>query len=373
MKFAFLFLTYDNIYNIDTLLKFIDTDNLYIHPKFPDKVNDNIKKYVIKNLVPTKWAEYSIVKASLNLLKEAYNNKENDYFILLSSDSYPLFNKVMFKKNFMKLNKNLSTFKYIGKIDIFYKSAQWWILTRNDAAIILNTINKYYKLFENTKIYGSAIDELYFLSVLYFENSSYIYNKHNIIYSKWIKYSSAFHPITINKVTEIDLKEIKESNAFFIRKVLNNFILKPIKYKDFLYIICVGDLTKNIEQINRFINNNKLNSDFIILCSNKNNNLKLNLDNILYIYYTNYKYFYNNFFEICIEYNNLFKKYNNGIIYITESFIINEYDILINNNIINQAKRLLYVNLKDSEDNDAYYTLLFSSNFKNKNIIKIQK
>jgi hypothetical protein len=370
MKFAFLFLTYDNIYNSDVLLNFIGNDNLYIHPKFPNKINNNMKKYVINNLVPTKWGDYSIVKATLNLLKEAYNNKENDYFILLSSDSYPLFNKNIFKKNFMKLDKNMSTFFFIKKIDIFYKSRQWWILTRTDANIILNTINKYSKLFINTKINISAVDEIYFLSVLYFENSSYKYNNYNIIYSKWIKYSRAYHPITINKVTNIDLKEIKESKAFFIRKVLNNFSLTPIKYKDFLYIICVGDLTNNIEQLNIFINYNKLHSDFIILCSNKNNNLKIKLDNILYIYYTNYKYFYNNFFEICVEYSELFKKYINGIIFITETFILD--DIIINNNIINSAKNLLYINLKDFKNNDAYYTLLFSSNFKNKDIIKIK-
>ena len=51
MKFAFLFLTYDNIYNSDILLNFINDDNLYIHSKFPNKINNNIKKYFIKNLI----------------------------------------------------------------------------------------------------------------------------------------------------------------------------------------------------------------------------------------------------------------------------------------------------------------------------------
>ena len=118
MKFAFLFLTYDNIYNINVLLNFINNDNLYIHPKFPENVNNNLKKYIIKDLVKTKWGEYSIVKATLNLLKEAYKNSDNEYFILLSSDSYPLYNKNTFIKKFMKLDKNKSTFIFLEKLYI---------------------------------------------------------------------------------------------------------------------------------------------------------------------------------------------------------------------------------------------------------------
>ena len=68
MAYAFLFLTYDNIikdYNIDNI-------NIYIHAKYPEKVNKKYKKYIIKNLIKqTDWCEYSIVKATINLLKEA--------------------------------------------------------------------------------------------------------------------------------------------------------------------------------------------------------------------------------------------------------------------------------------------------------------
>ena len=98
MKFAFLFLTYDNINNSEHIIKFIDKDNLYIHPKFPGNLKSNLKKYVISDLVKTEWGKYSIVKATINLLKEAYKNKDNEYFILLSSDSYPIYDKNSFIK-----------------------------------------------------------------------------------------------------------------------------------------------------------------------------------------------------------------------------------------------------------------------------------
>ena len=366
MKFAFLFLTYDNIYNYNTWKDFIDNDNLYIHAKFPDKLNNNLKQYLISDLVKTEWRRYSIVKATLNLLREAYKNTDNKYFILLSSDSYPLFPKNTFIKKFIKSNHNKSIFYFTEMINSFYKSYQWWILTRDDANIILQTENKYYTLFSTLNIEGTAIDEIYFLSVLHLENPSYKYNNYSTIYCKWIKYSSSLHPLTLNKITEIDLKEIKKSKAYFIRKVLNNFDLKPIKYKNILYILCIGDLTDETS-INSFIKNNKEKCDFIVLSSTKNNNLKINLENILYIYYTNYRYFYNNFFELCIEYNKLFKKYIDGIIFVTESFILDKN--YIDNTIMNISKNSVYYKIKDSNNNDAYYTLIFSPKFRNKIII----
>lgn len=363
MKFAFLFLTYDNIYNFNVWSKFIDNDNVYIHAKFPNKLEHNLKKYLISNLVKTEWRRYSIVKATLNLLKEAYTNTDNEYFILLSSDSYPLFSKNTFIKKFTKLNNNNSIFYFTEMIHSYYKSYQWWILSRNDAKIILETENKYYTLFSTLNIEGTAIDEIYFLSVLHLENPSYKYNNYSSIYCKWIKYSKSFHPLTLNKITEIDLKEIKKSNSYFIRKVLNNFELKPIKYKNILYILCIGDLT-NQQLINSFIKNNKEKCDFIVLSSTINNNLKINLENILYIYYTNYKYFYNNFFEICIEYNKLLRKYIDGVIFVTESFILDKN--YIDDTIISNTKNIIYYKLKDSNNNNAYYTLIFSSKFRNK-------
>jgi hypothetical protein len=255
MTFAFLFLIYDQIYNSKHILNFINNNNIYIHPKFPNKVSNNIKKYIIKDLVETKWGEYSIVKATINLLKEAYKNKDNNYFILLSGDSYPIYTYEQFIHKFNKLNKNKSCFNFIEKIDNYYKSSQWWILTRNDAKVILDNVSKYYKLFKMLHI-NAAIDEVYFLSVLYYENSSYQYNNITNIYTKWNKYVLSYHPVIFNKITDIDLKEIYKSESFFIRKVLDNFSLKPIKYNKMLVIICIGSLT-NQETINTFLKTNK--------------------------------------------------------------------------------------------------------------------
>jgi outer membrane protein TolC len=82
MSIAFLFLTYDNFTNNTIIKKFIKNQNIYIHPKYPNNVNKEFKSYIIKNLIDTKWGEYSIVDATLNLLKEAFNVTNNiDYQI----------------------------------------------------------------------------------------------------------------------------------------------------------------------------------------------------------------------------------------------------------------------------------------------------
>jgi hypothetical protein len=301
MTFAFLFLIYDKIYNSEYVLKFINNNNIYIHPKFPNKVNNNIKKYIIKDLVDTKWAKYSIVEATINLLQEAYKNKDNDYFILMSGDTYPIYTYEEFINKFNKLNKNNSCFKFLEKIDNYYKSSQWWILTRNDAKIILDNILKYSKLFKNLLI-DAAIDEVYFLSILYYENPSYKFNNIANIYTKWNKYVWNYHPVIFNKITDIDFIKIHKE-SFFIRKVLNNFKLKPIKYKKMLYIICIGELT-NQESIDKFLENSQ---DIDVIILSFIHELNINLDKVLYIYKIYYKYIYNNILELCINSKTLFQ------------------------------------------------------------------
>jgi hypothetical protein len=391
MKFAFLFLTYDNIYNFEHIIKFVDKDNLYIHPKFPNNINSNLKKYVISDLVKTEWGEYSIVKATINLLQEASKNPDNTYFVLLSSDSYPIYDKKTFIKNFNKLTKNKvnnSCFNFLGsirriseardtaglssaqvllkpgEIENFYKTSQWWILSRNDVQVILDTESKYFKLFQYRKIKSAAIDELYFLTVLMMEDKNYKYTNCNWMYTKWKKYVFSMHPAIINKITDLDLKEIKKNKGLFIRKVTDNFDFIPIKYNKMLCIITIGTET-NQKNVDLFMKENKYKCDFIIFSFINADQLKVKLDNVLYIYNIQYKFFYNNVLELCVNSKELLKKYINGILFITERFNL---DLNINNNfindkIMNDTKNILYNILEDKYKNQAYYTLFFSSQF----------
>ncbi len=118
MSFAFLFLTYNNFINTDIYLNFLENQNIYIHPKYVDKVESKLKQYIIKNILNTEWCDISIINATLNLLKESYDNKENEYFVLLSGDSYPLYNFDEFKNRFNKIHNNKSIINFKNTIVI---------------------------------------------------------------------------------------------------------------------------------------------------------------------------------------------------------------------------------------------------------------
>lgn len=274
---AFLYLTYDNPNKtVNYLIK--NGFNIYIHPK--NIVDDKYKKYVIKNIIQTQWAKFSIVEATINLLKEAIKNEDNKYFILCSQDSFLLQNKNMLNK----YNEKLSSFNYINSYQNLYKTSQWWILNRIDAEIICTTENKYKNIFKNIKLQG-APDENYFLSVLQRENKLYKYNNVINIYIRWIKANIILHPITFNKLTNYDIIDIKRQNCMFIRKTLPTFTIKKIKLQEELYIIYIGtetDFTKLEKYYNKdyillnIISIDKINKNILdncILCLNTHYNL----------------------------------------------------------------------------------------------------
>ena len=196
MTYAFLFLTYDNpLYDLSNI-----NNNIYIHPKYPSKVNHKYRKYIIKNLIHhTKWCDYSIVEATLNLLKEALDNDSNRWFILLSEDTYPMYNNDEFVKQFNNIHQDRSIFNYKYKYKYYYKTSQWWILNRSDAEIIINNKIKYSYRFQY-RIQDGCPDEYFFLSILMWENPHYEFTNKQIMYDKWLEYTIQKNPIYFNNL-----------------------------------------------------------------------------------------------------------------------------------------------------------------------------
>ena len=166
-KIAFLFLITD-IINKEELwhnfIKDIDTNkySIYIHYK-----TDNQLKYFndfkIKNIIPTKWGDISLVKTEQLLLNEALKDENNYKFIFVSGSCIPI-KKFNYIYDFLTQDNN-SYFNNMKKIIkdnmIMYKTFQWCILNRKHAEIIVNDIEeikKYDKIF--------APDELYILTTL---------------------------------------------------------------------------------------------------------------------------------------------------------------------------------------------------------------
>jgi hypothetical protein len=330
MKFAFLFLTYDNLILEKEILNFVGNNNIYIHPKYPEKVHKSLSKYIIKDLVLTNWGKCNIVDATLNLLKESYKNTENEWFILLSADVCPLVNYNQFAK---LQNNNKSIFIYVNKYKNFYKTNQWWILKRTDVEIVLNSIDKYKHRFNNLL---GACDEFYFLSVLMWHNPSYQYTNMRSVYSKWQEYTLSLHPVLINKLTPNDYKAIKESKSFFIRKITSNFKFKKTKVKKILYVLTIGTYTDQNEVL-LFIMININNSDFIIF--SEYNDIKdiypKIIEHVFYVYFIKYKYYYDSILSLCIEEKHILSQWKEGIIFIPEIYNLKNFNI---SNISNISK-----------------------------------
>lgn len=305
MKIAFLFLTYDNPLFPDKIKELCGND-IFIHPKYPNKVNDEFKKYIIDDLIETEWASYSIVEATINLLKTSieYNY---DYYILLSEDIYPLFEKDKFELLFEKIyNKKLSVFDYKGEKDKIYKTSQWWMLSKNDANIIVTTKDKY-KNMKYDKIFG-APDELYFLTVLMNEISDYNYISQKITYTKWIKNVISKHPIIFNKLLSNDFYDLTKNGSLFIRKIVKSFNSSLYKPKKNLYIIFIGTETNqnNIKVID-------FNETDIIIITPLEISKILCSDKSIYIYKIIWK-FYNDIIKFILKDINVLEWEN---IYIT--------------------------------------------------------
>ena len=346
MAYAFLFLTYDNIikdYNIDNI-------NIYIHAKYPEKVNKKYKKYIIKNLIKqTDWCEYSIVKATINLLKEALINKSNKWFVLLSQDSYPIYNN--FFEKFEQLHDNKSIFNYVDKYNDYYKTSQWWILNREDANIIINNELKYDNKFQH-KIQNGCHDEYYFLSVLMWNNPMYKYTNSKIMYDKWLEYTIQKSPAYFNHLLKQDFEYINENKCLFIRKITDKFSLNIYKTKRKLYVIYIGTETN---QDNIIFNED---FDFILIISIDINDIKKEIvNNCIYIFNIIYKFFYETILNIC---NEKFITNWDLVIFTTEKFNMNNY------NSIDKVKKFLPYNKfkfkNKSLENKKFYFLNDSSN-----------
>jgi hypothetical protein len=341
---AFLFLTYDNFTNQNIMKKFLINSNIYIHPKYPNNVNTYFKKYIINNLINTEWSKYSIVLATINLLKEAFNNINNKWFVLLSQDCFPVYNYNKFKCLLNKFNKSL--FYYHNNINKYWKTSQWWILIRHDVEIILNNHNINDSLFKDIKINNAAIDEIYFLSVLNWNNPNYKFINYKIMYDKWLTNTIQKSPQYFNYLLNTDLLYIKKYKCFFIRKITEIFTLTKYKIKKKLFIIYIGTETDQ----NNIIINNKF--DIILIISIDYNLIKKNIINsAIYIINIIYKFYYETITAIC---NEEYIKNWNIIIFTTEKFNLNNY-----NNVDKNKKELLNTGLKfyyikDNNNNLAF-------------------
>lgn len=233
-KIAFMFLTVDDLKLSDEWYSFFGKDvskvNIYSHIKKPMKVTQKfLLDSDIKDKVNTEWGKVSLVEATNNLLREAYKNSDNEYFVLLSDSCIPMYditettNKIFSSgKSWVyyytwdhennafrsKLIKNI-------KFDVFYKQSQWMVLKRSHVKLILENDNI------NNFRYTLAPDEHYYINILKKFNPDF--DSENINYPatfvNWVDSNNA-HPKTYNKVN-INLIKSFDSRKYFGNNTLN--------------------------------------------------------------------------------------------------------------------------------------------------------
>ena len=237
-KIALCFLTINNLSKPKLWKTFLDkTDkyNVYFHNK--EKFIDNeteLHKYCIDETVPTKWGDISLVHATLKVFEAAFQDNENEYFILLSDKCIPLYDLDAIYEKIVELDGNLilgGPWNQVREKKIndksfflkqtFVKQSQFFLLKRSTVEWFLN--NDY------THIFGKNFncpDEHYFINLCNKFNISYL-NK-RIVHVSWPVGSA--HPKEYLIFDQKDMDEIKRDNGFnrnvfFIRKINKDCIL----------------------------------------------------------------------------------------------------------------------------------------------------
>jgi hypothetical protein len=243
-KIAFLFLVLDNPNFPKIWDKYFknnkDKYNIYIHPKYPDKLNWK-RKYMISNLKETEWG--FITNAYIELMKEAIKNEDNYKFITISESCIPIQSFDNFYKEAINDPKSWIKIMKISKYDQeerlkikgnFIKHYARFCLNRDHVKLLLK---KNLDFFHNMQV-----GDEFFLSSLYplknYRNFAVTHddwewtNKQKIIIKNKIKKAknqndiikfkeefnnTAKSPKTIVNV-EDDLDKIKKCKSFFYRK-----------------------------------------------------------------------------------------------------------------------------------------------------------
>jgi hypothetical protein len=182
-KIALLFLIYNKINQEEIWydwIKNVDHNKytIYVHYKIDEPLK-YFEQYKLKECIDTKYCDITIVKAHNLLIGNALNDNDNYKFINLSQACIPLksfdfiYDKLTFDDTYY-INNGMGNspfprcdelLQYFDK-SIIAKSANWIILNRLTANIVINYEEKYLHYFKN--IY--CPEEHYFCTII---------NKHN--------------------------------------------------------------------------------------------------------------------------------------------------------------------------------------------------
>lgn len=255
MRIAYLVLAHKNAEQVKRLVSLLNGD-VYVHI---DSKCDLKKFYIsdpkinyINQRINIKWGGFTMVNATLKLIKTARKNWNYDFYVLLSGDDYPI-SSLNQLKSFLINNRKYSFIEYdkfedkwqdlkgryenykifentnivikvlqkiintfINKRSMFrnmqaYKGSQWWCLNAESIEYILEYINdnvSIIKYFKHTHI----PDEMFFQTILLNSHLTDSIINDNL---RYIIFDGA-HPqiLTTNDLNQL----MKIEKKFFARK-----------------------------------------------------------------------------------------------------------------------------------------------------------
>lgn len=380
---AMLFLTYENILHRDkpVLREYLDNTNIYIHPKDKEKINE-FKENIVPFQVETSWGADTIVISTLLLLREAYKNTHNKWFVLCSEDVFPVRPYESFSKYLEKCKKSL--FNEMPKDNRItdtniIKTSQWWALRRKDVKLLLDSLNirsfrkndgnAFVEYIRNQSLFNeikskvpqkAALDELFFLSALKIAHKNkqeedgkqiikpYEYENKMVCYTKWFDWVSK-HPTIFNRLLSKDKDYIDANDScFFIRKTFPTFVNQVITQKDNCIIIVIGTENKDIPNYYTFLSKYQENSDIFLLVMIDNMS-EIKSNDIKEACCQCYSVVWNMVKDACDKLTDIMKnelKYNNVVI-IPENTDANQY---ISEKIVLKPKNELENNITTQPD-----------------------
>jgi len=251
-RVAFLALTYDDFQHEEVMRKFFSKEasflyNLYIHNKNP-LLSDYFSPFCLKreSLVDTEWGSYSLVRATVQLLKCALADSSNQSFVLISDSHCPLysmnqmcdliysdFSKLSFSDPFQ--DDNPATKRFLQCLDqrriiscpispqYAKRVSQFFICNRAEAEIIITYEAKLRKWFNTNN--HCVHDETYFHALAKYLNLDFQIKNITHCNFKLPSYHGFQElgirdfPKTYLKINKKLINCLRNKNYLFVRKI----------------------------------------------------------------------------------------------------------------------------------------------------------
>jgi hypothetical protein len=272
-KIAFIALTYNTFQKEELMRRFFDKQysdrfNLYIHPKVDLNADSLFTSYCIpynERVHNTEWGYFSLVEATIALLRHGLKDPSNEKFILISDSHLPLYNindmcdrlweeadvtcfnvydtDRFAAHRFFKMFR-LQKMRAI-MIPISMKAAmfvsQWFVCTRKDAAAFVDAYDKMHHLFDKDTL--TLADECWFGTIA--NHAMMPWKNRSFCFSDWYWETEQYmvdrgckkNPHTFGVVTQGNINKYRADGNMFIRKIHSStlvdedYLLRTQKYK----------------------------------------------------------------------------------------------------------------------------------------------